>query len=69
MSGCRYTHIPRPTERKALAAASRSARPLPPVESLLLALLVAYRMRDRHGFALAAHRAVRAVLGDEEAAR
>lgn len=65
----KYVAIPRPTERQALAAAARSARPAPPVEGLLLALLVAYKLRDRAGFALAAHRAVRVILGDEEVVR
>lgn len=52
--------IRRPTERAALAAAARSARPLPPVEYLLDALVLARRLDDREGQTLAAHRIVRA---------
>lgn len=52
--------IPRPTERAALAAAARSARPLPPVTSLLAALIEADDRRDREGVQLAAHLVVRA---------
>lgn len=69
MSTCRYVRVPRPVEDAAIRAASSAARPAPPVESLLWALLVAYRLRDRHGFALAAHRIVRAALGDEGVTR
>lgn len=54
------SYIPRPTERAAIAAACRSARPLPPVPALLAALLEANERRDREGVCLAAHRVVRA---------
>ncbi|WP_381562929.1 hypothetical protein [Streptomyces eurythermus] len=54
------SYIPRPTERAAIRAATRSARPLPPVPALMAALLVANDRRDREGVCLAAHRAVRA---------
>jgi hypothetical protein len=54
------SYIPRPTERAAIAAACRSARPMPPVPALLAALLEANERRDREGVCLAAHRVVRA---------
>ncbi|MFE7856050.1 hypothetical protein [Streptomyces sp. NPDC057403] len=53
-------YIRRPTEVAAIRAAARSARPLPPVDCLLEALVIARRFDDREGAALAAHRAVRA---------
>ncbi|WP_327402006.1 hypothetical protein OG194_18900 [Streptomyces sp. NBC_01288] len=52
--------VRRPTERAAIRAAARSARPLPPVDCLLDALVIAHRMGDLEGWTLAAHRAVRA---------
>ncbi|MEU0965658.1 hypothetical protein ABZ357_09610 [Streptomyces sp. NPDC005917] len=52
--------VPRPTERAALAAVCRSARPLPPVDFLLEALVICRRVDDREGMTLAAHRVVRA---------
>lgn len=52
--------IRRPTERAALSAVCRSPRRLPPVTSLLAALLVAHERRDREGVQLAAHLVVRA---------
>lgn len=52
--------VRRPTESAALAAAGRSARPLPPVPSLLAALIEANDRRDREGVQLAAHLVVRA---------
>lgn len=52
--------IPRPTETAAIRAAARSPRRLPPVTSLLAALLVANERRDREGVQLCAHRVVRA---------
>ncbi|NNN30716.1 hypothetical protein HLK59_10140 [Streptomyces sp. S3(2020)] len=52
--------VRRPTEHAALRAAARSARPLPPVDCLLEALVIARRAGDREGMTLAAHRAVRA---------
>jgi len=51
--------IRRPTEAAALAAVARSPRRLPPVTSLLAALLVANERRDREGVQLCAHRVVR----------
>jgi len=55
-------HYPvrRPTEHAALAAVARSARPTPPIPSLMAALLDANERRDREGVCLAAHRVVRA---------
>lgn len=53
-------HISRPTEHAAICAACRSPRPLPPIPSLMAALLVANERRDREGTTLAAHRVVRA---------
>lgn len=52
--------IPRPTEVAALRAVARSARRLPPVPSLMAALVEAVDRRDREGTCLAAHRVVRA---------
>jgi len=54
------SHIPRPTERAALRAVCRSARPLPPIPALMAALLDANERRDREGVQLCAHRVVRA---------
>lgn len=54
------SRIARPTEVAALRAAARSARRLPPVPSLMAALLVANEHRDREGVQLAAHLVVRA---------
>ncbi|MPY37268.1 hypothetical protein FNH09_40505 [Streptomyces adustus] len=54
------SYIRRPTELAAIRAASRSARPLPPVPALLAALLEANERRDREGVQLCAHRVVRA---------
>lgn len=53
MSG--RSHIPRPTERAALAAATRD--PVEPASTpvLFACLLAAYAMRDRHGMRLFAH--------------
>ena len=51
--------VRRPTEHAAIRAAGRSARPLPPVDCLLEALVIARRFDDREGMTLAAHRAVR----------
>jgi len=52
--------VRRPTEHAAIRAACRSPRPLPPVPSLMAALLVANERGDREGTTLAAHRVVRA---------
>ncbi|MEU3287843.1 hypothetical protein [Streptomyces longwoodensis] len=54
--------VRRPTERAALRAVCRSARPLPSVPALMAALLDANERRDREGVCLAAHRAVRAAV-------
>jgi hypothetical protein len=56
----RPSYIRRPTESAAIRAAARSARRLPPIPSLLAALLVAHERRDREGVQLAAHLVVRA---------
>ncbi|MFJ8309792.1 MULTISPECIES: hypothetical protein [unclassified Streptomyces] len=56
--------IRRPTEHAAIRAACRSPRQLPPVEVLLDRLVLAYRAKDRKGFCLAAHHAVRAALNE-----
>lgn len=52
--------VRRPTERAAIAAAARSARPTPPIPALLAALLVANELGDREAVTLCAHRVVRA---------
>lgn len=52
--------VRRPTEHAAIRAACRSARPLPPIQTILADLITANRAGDRHGVNLAAHRAVRA---------
>jgi hypothetical protein len=57
--------IPRPTERAALAAAERSARPLPPVPALFAALLTACALDDRHGANLAGHHIARTAGGPD----
>ncbi|WP_435245877.1 hypothetical protein [Streptomyces sp. NRRL F-5630] len=51
----------RPTEVAAIAAAARSARPLPPVESLLSAQRLCQMRGDRAGARLAAARSARAL--------
>ncbi|WP_234539411.1 hypothetical protein [Streptomyces shenzhenensis] len=56
----RTSYVRRPTERAAIRAAARSARPLPPVTALMAALLEANDRSDREGVTLAAHRVVRA---------
>ncbi|MER7838463.1 hypothetical protein ABTY98_21875 [Streptomyces sp. NPDC096040] len=55
----RTSHVRRPTERAAIRAAARSARPLPPVPALMAALIEANDRRDREGVQLCAHRIVR----------
>lgn len=57
--------VRRPTERAAIAAACRSARRLPPVTSLMAALIEANDRADREGVTLAAHRVVRAAAPTE----
>lgn len=52
--------VRRPTENAAIRAACRSPRHLPPVTSLLAALIEANDRRDREGICLAAHLVVRA---------
>ncbi|MGW3846870.1 hypothetical protein [Streptomyces fagopyri] len=54
------SRIARPTEQAAIRAATRSARPLPSVPSLLAALLEANERRDREAVTLCAHLVVRA---------
>jgi hypothetical protein len=56
--------IPRPTENTAIGNACRTARPLPSMPALFLALLDAYALRDRHGLNLAGHHIARAGNGD-----
>jgi len=56
----RPSFIPRPTERAALRAVARSARPIPNIPALMAALLDANERRDREGVQLCAHRVVRA---------
>ncbi|MFG3234977.1 hypothetical protein ACGFZG_24875 [Streptomyces antibioticus] len=56
--------VRRPTELAAIRAASRSARPLPPVPALMAALVDAVDRRDLEGFCLAAHRVVRAATSE-----
>ncbi|MDJ1131781.1 hypothetical protein [Streptomyces iconiensis] len=56
--------VHRPTEETALRRAATAARPLPPVEQLLDALVMANRRGDRAGMCLCAHRAVRAAGGE-----
>lgn len=58
----RYTTVPRPTEWRALEAAARSERRLPPIPAILADLLTANRLGDRHGVNLAAHLVARAAL-------
>lgn len=58
MSG--RSRIARPTEVAALRAVARSARRLPPVPSLMAALVEAVDRRDHEGICLAAHLVVRA---------
>ena len=52
--------VRRPTEAAAIRAATRTARPLPPVPVLMAALVDAVDRRDREGACLAAHLVVRA---------
>ncbi|MEH0642858.1 hypothetical protein QBB33_15550 [Streptomyces scabiei] len=54
------SRIARPTETAAIRAAARSGRALPPIPSLMAALVEAVDRRDREGTCLAAHRVVRA---------
>ncbi|MBT2675796.1 hypothetical protein J7E95_34395 [Streptomyces sp. ISL-14] len=53
MSG--LSHIPRPTERAALARVARRPAEPAPVPVLFACLLGAYAVRDRHGMRLFAH--------------
>lgn len=57
--------VRRPTESAALRAVARSARHLPPVPSLMAALVNAVERNDREGTCLAAHRIVRAAAPEE----
>ncbi len=52
--------VRRPTEHAAIRAACRSPRPLPPIPSLMAALLDANARGDREAVILCAHRVVRA---------
>jgi hypothetical protein len=52
--------IARPTEHAAIRAAGRSARPTPPVHTILADMVTAHRAGDQHGVNLCAHRLVRA---------
>lgn len=52
--------IPRPTESAAIRAAGRSARPTPPVHTILADMVTAHRAGDQRGVNLCAHLAVRA---------
>jgi hypothetical protein len=54
--------ICRPTERAAITAACRSARPTPPVHLILADLIAAHRAGDQHGVNLCAHLVARAAL-------
>ncbi|MFK0154644.1 hypothetical protein ACIQVK_21535 [Streptomyces sp. NPDC090493] len=54
------SYIPRPTERAALAAAARSARPTPDPHLIFADMVTAHRADDQHGVNLCAHRLVRA---------
>jgi hypothetical protein len=60
----RYVHIPRPTERQALAACERSPRPALQIPAILADLITAQRLGDRHGMNLCGHRAARAALSE-----
>ncbi|USQ86995.1 hypothetical protein NFX46_26730 [Streptomyces phaeoluteigriseus] len=55
----RPSYVRRPTEVAAIRAAARSARPQPPVTSLMAALIEANDRRDREAVTLCAHRVVR----------
>jgi hypothetical protein len=52
--------VRRPTETTAIRNAARTARPLPPLPSLFVALMTAAALDDRHGSNLAGHRIARA---------
>lgn len=56
----RYVHVPRPTERQALAACERSPRPSLQIPAILADLITAQRLGDHEGICLLACRAVRA---------
>lgn len=56
--------VRRPTEDAAVYAASREVRELPPIQVILVDLLAANRLGDRHGVNLCAHKAARAALGE-----
>jgi hypothetical protein len=51
----RRSHVRRPTERAAIRAAARSARPLPPVEALFAHLVITQAVSDHHGSNLLGH--------------
>lgn len=52
--------VHRPTETAAIRAASRSARRLPPVHTILADMVAAHRTGDQHGVNLCAHLVARA---------
>jgi hypothetical protein len=54
-------HVRRPTEDAALAAVSRSPRPVPALGDLFEALQETHAARDRHGVRLVQHRIARCV--------
>lgn len=54
------SYVRRPTERAAIRAAARSARPAPPVEALFAHLIVTNAVGDRHGSNLLGHAIARA---------
>lgn len=54
------SRIARPTEVAALRAVARSARPTPPVHTILADMVTAHRAGDQHGVNLCAHLVVRA---------
>ncbi|WP_264929724.1 hypothetical protein [Streptomyces sp. A012304] len=55
----------RPTETAAIRAAALSARPIPPVHTILADMVTAHRAGDQHGVNLCAHLAVRAAAPTE----
>lgn len=61
----RPSYIARPTERAALAAAARSARPTLTPQTILADMVTAHRAEDRYGIRLCAHLLVRATTPKE----
>ena len=56
--------ILRPTEDRAIRAADRRRRVIPPIQVVLADLISANRLGDRHGVNLCAHKAARVALGE-----